>query len=501
MKKTNFVFKIIIFLFYLIHPFTYPPIHLLTILSNIYASPANASQYDPIKLRDLLNKSLLDQAVKNAKVGIKIKSLRTGKVLYEHNADRLFNPASNMKLLTTAAALFYLKPEYTFKTEVYQEGSLKNGLLNGNLYLKGNGDPSLVYEELWDIAQLVANKGISVINGDIVGDDNFFDKKNTCTGWKDIDGEKWYNPRLSALSLNFNTISVYIKPGIEIGDPLQIKLNPPTDFIKINNITKTKQTKNKKLTVKRLFSNNENNIVLRGYMPLGQDEIRYIRNIESPPMYTLTVFKELLKNCGVNIKGEIRICPVPPSALEIVTHESRYLSVIIKYMNKISNNFIAEQILKTLGAELYNPPGNTSNGLRSINNFLEKELKEDSTRYKIVDGSGLSPENKISPDLLINVLEYICQRFEYKYEFISSLSVCGIDGTMQKRLVNTAAERRVRAKSGRLKNVSSLSGYLTTQDNEELIFSILVNNLDKDVETVKLWQDKIILALTTTTIL
>ena len=170
------------------------------------------------QLNTYLDTALTDKRIQNAVVGIKIKSLQTGEVLYQHNVDTLFNPASNLKLMTTAAALFYLKPEYTFKTLVYRDGTLtEEGVLKGNLYIKGGGDPCLNYEDLWKLAQKIKNMGITIIEGDLIGDESLFDNKRICDGWVNGEGTKWYNPRISALSLNGNTIALDVKPGAAVG--------------------------------------------------------------------------------------------------------------------------------------------------------------------------------------------------------------------------------------------------------------------------------------------
>ncbi|MGA1871103.1 MAG: D-alanyl-D-alanine carboxypeptidase/D-alanyl-D-alanine-endopeptidase [bacterium] len=467
-------------------------LYCLSILSicSIVCIATEAFSLHVSQIATALDKALLDKRINNAVVGIKIKSLHTQEVIYQRNVNTLFNPASNLKLITAATALFYLKPEYTFKTTLYRDGSLtEDGVLKGNLYIKGGGNPCLEYEELWGIAQKIKNMGIKTIEGDLIGDESFFDTKRICDEWENGSGTKWYNPRISALSLGDNTISIHVKPADAIDEPLEAWITPSTEFVKILNQTRTRSTKGRSIIVDRIFVNGHNYVSLKGSMSQSYDPVIYIRNVEDPSLYLLTVFKELLESCNVMIKGKLSSDKVPESSEKIAVHTSPPLATVIQSMNKISSNFIAEQIVKVLGAEFYGPPGSTSHGIEVIKYYLTHHVKADPQSFIIVDGSGLSPHNRISPALVINLLEYVYRDFKYKYEFVSSLPIGGIDGTLSDRLIDSEARRRVRAKSGRLRHTSSLSGYAITEDNEELAFSILVNNAKITLEKVNDWQD------------
>ncbi len=441
----------------------------------LFQSNSSFAENSPVQLlgKDI-DVILQNSCLEKGSAGIKVFSLTKGDFLYQRNSSKFFIPASNIKLLTSAVALKVLGGEYQFLTTVSTDGEIKKGVLHGNLYLKGYGDPRLVSEELWMIVKSIRNRGIKSINGDIIADDTFFDNKLTGAGVRNNAGAKPYNARVSALSLNFNTVTVYVDPAKRAGARPIVKVDPPTKYIKISNkaITAAKGKTNK-IVAGRIKKGGHDTVFINGSIRIPGYHV-YL-NVSDPTLYTITVFKEFLEKEGIKIKGNISIAKQPEDVKELVIHKSRPLALIIQDMNKISNNFIAEQVLKTAGAERYGAPGTTVKGLDLISQFMET-LGYLPSSYSIVDGSGLSKQNSLSPDQIINVLKNMYYDFSVRAEYVASLGIMGIDGSVKKRLDDFPKRRYIRAKTGTLNGASSLSGYIGAEGGEELAFSILINS-------------------------
>ena len=461
----------------------------------------------PASLKQGIDSIIQNRCLSDAKVGIKIVSLKTGETVYERNSDDLLIPASNMKLITSAAALSRLKPNYKFKTTVAHDGTIDGNILNGNLYIKGYGDPKLVTEELLLVVREIRNSGIDEITGDIVADDSFFDSERTGKGWKlDDDNSRAYNARIGALSLNFNTITVYVDSGESHRERPKVITNPPTRFVEvINNAVTNRRRTGTTITVDRVEDGGGDKIVVSGEITTGKKRMQYYRNISNPPLYTATVLKEFFEREGVAVKGDIRLGIQPEDVYEIIDHESVPISIIVRDLNKISNNFIAEQILKTMGAEIKGTPGTTEKGLLVVEEYLN-EIGIQNGTYKIADGSGLSRFNLLTPSQIVKVLEAMYDDFRFQSEYISSLSVMGVDGSLKERMNGSESQEMVRGKTGTLDGVSAISGYAASPPfkkgsggdlrGEIFAFSIIMNDFKCDVGKVWNIQNQIISVLT-----
>jgi D-alanyl-D-alanine carboxypeptidase/D-alanyl-D-alanine-endopeptidase (penicillin-binding protein 4) len=432
------------------------------------SSPGEARE----AIKDRCEKILSSKSLKGAKVSVKIVSLKDGKIIYEKNADRPLIPASNMKIITSAAALHLLKPEYTFKTSFFHDGKIEKGILKGNLYIKGYGAPDLVGEIIWIMLKEFMQSGIRVIEGDLIGDDSYFDPLERPLSWPDNPADDPYSAPLSALSCNFSSVKVVVKPE-RLNEKPSVHLSPFSDYIKVINKAKTKSSKNS-LSLKRVYVDGENRMIISGSISPNGEHSDY-RSIEGPTLYTLTSIREILGTFDMIIKGHLNIGAIPPHAEEIFTFHSRPLSKIIYDMNKNSNNFMAEMILKALGAAVIGPPGTTEKGIDVLNLFMENMLK-DRSLMSFFDGSGLSKKNLLSANSLIKVLIFMDREFGEGYDFASSLPIGGADGTLKKRFTEGTITRSLRAKTGYLNGVATLSGYLENDDGERFAFAILIND-------------------------
>ncbi len=444
------------------------------------------------KLSSGIDSLLQSSALHNAAVGIQIFSLDYHEIVYERNPGLPLNPASNTKLITSAAALVTLTPQYRFTTTASSNASLKRGTLHGDLYMKGGGDPVLSYEDLLALAQNVYSAGIRTITGDIVGDDSFFDEERKFSGWHDFTNA--YSGKLGALSLNGNAVNLVIKPAETPGHAPIVTMEPPTSYVRLNNNAVTRTTKNR---VYASFSNPESEasaeetLVLKGRVSRKATYGIYSKVIvNNPTLFTTTAFKDALEQIGITVQGDVAAGTVPGRSRRIARHTSDPLSRIVWESNKSSDNFVAEQLLKTLGAETSGEPGSTENGLRAIQDFLE-ELDILPDTYILENGSGLSRKNRLCPEQLVRLLTYMYQSFHVRSEFLASLAIAGVDGTLRRRMQNTQAEGRLRAKTGAIRQVSCLSGYAASRENEVFAFSIMVNDYTSGGYAVKKVQNEI----------
>ena len=467
----------------------------ITFLSIIWLFPERIHAQKPESAESVFVKSvetiLGNSCLRKQNFGIKIHSLQRNKTLYSVNSNRLFAPASNVKLLTTAMALKRLRPEYRFKTGLYATTPVGGEILRGDIFIKGFGDPNLVSEQMWLLVKELKNIPLRKVHGDIIADASFFDNNLRVKTWKK-GGVEAYNAPLGALSFNFNTVTVHINPGEKPGDRPVVVVDPNIEFIRVDNRARTvSKSKRSRLIVNRIDRGSHNEITISGVVSVNHARETYYLNITRPAYYAASVFKEYLRQEGVEVTGKVRVGFVPEGAYEILSHSSMPLSLILRGLNKFSNNFVAEQILKTIGADIYGPPGTTLNGLRAMDEYMQS-LKYKPEGFSILDGSGLSRQNRLSPDQIVSVFQDMYADLGVYPEFISALGVMGRDGNVLKRMNGHNSAERARVKTGTLNSVSALSGYFQSADGERFAFSILMNDLKCSNGQAKRLQDRIV---------
>lgn len=437
---------------------------------------AGLSWASETSIQKRIEAALASSCVPRGDVGLHVVRLRDGSTLADHQSDKLLSPASNVKLVTTAAALRLLGPDYRFPTRLFAGGPLIDGRLQGDLILKGFGDPELVSERLWLLAAALRQRGLKEVAGDLVIDESFFDDQMRSPQWGGLTSTRAFYALVAPASLNFNSATVHVEPGPTPGSPARVQLEPPTAYLRLDNRATTGKAGSRlKLTVDRRGLPRGDTLLVRGSIPYDTERATYYRSVTQPWRYLATVLKELLQREGVTIKGSLRQGHLPEGAQELMTFESKPLGRIVQDLNKLSNNFVAESTLKALGAHVLGPPGTFDKGLAVVGDFLESLGVEDGS-YRLADGSGLSAANRLTPRQLTTVLAAMWGDFRYRPEYVVSLAVMGLDGSVEERLGDTEARQRLRVKTGSLQGVSALSGYAASADGEELAFSILINN-------------------------
>ena len=409
-----------------------------------------------------------------ARASILVAALDSGQVLYARDPDALLNPASNVKLFTSAAALARLGPEYRFETEVLVDSAPSGGAVKG-LFVRGKGDPTFVTERLWALAGEIAHRGVKAVKGDIVVDDGYFDGEREGPGYDQEKGDRSYLAPVGALSLNFNVIAIHVAGGGRVGEAGRVEVEPASEYVEIQNRTRTVKAGSRRRVAPASvrLPNGRQRIIVNGRLPVGAGDAVFYRKIDDPPAYFGWTLKRLLELRGVKVSGKVRSGAVPPTARLLAVADSVSLGEIVRKLEKTSNNFVAEQLLKTLGAEKKGAPGTWPKGVEAVEDFLA-EAGIPRGAYVMKNGSGLNDANRFSSRQTVTLLREMWRRFPVMADFLAALPVAGKDGTTRWRMEGT--EGRLRAKTGTLESVTSLSGYVETIGHDRLVFSILVND-------------------------
>ncbi len=452
------------------------------------------------QLRSILNSPHL----KNASVSLRVVTADSKQVLFDHKSNIPLKVASNMKLLTTSAALIYLGKEFEYNTCVYITGRISSsGVLFGNIIIKGSGDPNIsgrlynnnitAVPEMW--ADAIEKAGIKAVSGDIVADDTIFDRNYINPTWPKNQLSKWYCAQVNGLSFNDNCVDITILPGSGPGDLVKTVVDPQTDYIKIINTCKT--TGNKKKHFYSLFRKENTNVIyLKGLFWNGSKSRKEWVTVENSALFLATCFKEILEKRDIAVKGECRLTDeqdnISIEHAQNTTCTTNSISETITITNSRSQNFYAEQLLKTIGATV-NKRGTFQSGLNVIKGLINK-LGHKRAEYEIADGSGLSKENRLTTGIITDLLCFMYNH-ECREIFLNSLAVSGKVGTLKKRLREAPYRSRIKAKTGYILGASSLSGYAKTTKGRYLTFSILVNNFKGSNRNIKKVQDSICKAL------
>ena len=468
--------------------------------------------------------------------GIEVTSLTTGETLYSQNADKLFTPASNTKLFTTAAVLALIGPEYKFRTTVETTGTLdRYGRLNGDLVLVGHGDPNLSGRELpYDLrtqrsddpiqaletlADALVQKGVKYVDGDIVADDSYFAFERYGEGWSQDDLVWADGAPVSALTINDNVVFVSILPADRPGEKAFVSIKPFADYYRIDNRVITTPAG----TGRKFFVNREPGstvITLWGNMPLDDLGANEALAIEDPAEFAAVLFRQLLEKRGIVIYGRQRThhtelatlstftaTAIAPShggsdalsrpfktdqPLTLASYESKPLLEDVRVINKVSQNLHAEILLRLLGRERGNA-GTIEGGLEVLRQFLT-QAGISSDQYVFYDGSGLSRQNLVTPHAIAQMLRYASAQ-PWGAAYKSTFPVSGVDGSLSDRLNAPRLQSRILGKTGSLGGVKTLSGYATTDTGRTVVFSILSNNSNLPAKRVTDAIDQVVQAI------
>lgn len=471
---------------------------------------------EPKSVRERIERVLNQPEIARGFWGVEAVSLATGKTLYTYNGDKLFTPASNTKLFTTAAALALIGPDYRFLTTVETNGTLdKYGRLTGDVVLVGRGDPNLSGRNLpyvpgpqrrqppmivlQQLADQLIQKGVRYIDGDIVGDDTYFAFERYADGWSQDDMSREWGAPVSALTINDNVQFVRVQPGGSPGEKAFISIDPFPDYYQLDNRIMTTPAGTGPRNVNISREPGSNLLTLWGTIPADDPGFHESLAIEDPADFAARYFRRLLEERGVTVYGKARAkhlqlanlstfivtamaqgggdiprnAPRTIPSLVLGSYQSAPLAEDLPVVNKESQNLHAEMLLRLLGREK-GTAGTIEAGSEVLRGLLtQADIRSD--EYVFYDGSGLSRQNLVTPHAIVKLLYYASKQ-PWGEQYAATLPVAGTDGTLADRFRNSPVQGKVSAKTGSLSHVSTLSGYATTARGERIAFSIMSNN-------------------------
>lgn len=444
--------------------------------SRLYAQDTSGSEVDiPGRILASLNYS----DIPASSVSLVIQPLDGSAPLVSLNPKVARNPASTAKILTTYAALETLTPRYVWPTEVYLEGELRDGVLHGDLGVKGYGDPLMLLEDFWKFLRELRRKGVQRIEGDLVLDDNFFAPIDEDMSAFDNQPARTYNLPPNALLVNFQTVR-FIFNDTESGIDLYMDPNLPN--LRIENRLRARRSAcvgyNAGIAIRVQNPPLRDLVAVDGLHPTGCQDYTLTRTVLQPGSYFYGLFKSLWEEMGGELVGTYR-----SEALSIRENEDPFMTwrskpfwEVLTSTNKFSNNTMTRNLLLTIAAETRGTPARTEDGIAAITEFLESRGL-DTSNLNLDNGSGLSRDVRLDAQLLVDILMQAYQS-PHAAEFIASLPINGIDGTMRMRTRGESSEGMGHIKTGRLDDVVSLAGILQSQEGVRYALAFIINHKD-----------------------
>jgi serine-type D-Ala-D-Ala carboxypeptidase/endopeptidase (penicillin-binding protein 4) len=452
-------------------------------------------------LRRDIDAVLSAPAISRVSWGLLVRSLDRNETLYSLNAGRLMVPASNLKILTLAAAADRLGWDFTYLTRIVANGRIEEGTLDGDLVVVGSGDPSLgdrdssTVFDAW--SESLRSAGIHRVRGRVIGDDRLFGDEPIGMGWSWDDLAEGYAAGATALQYNENSVQAAIAPGPEVGAPAAIVLTPATGGLTVRNRLST-SARGEKATIHIRRLPGSSIVDFSGSVPAASETRLQMLSVDDPALYYASTVRAALMMRGIDVEGpavsirSLETLPAGEQRTTVVEHRSPPLSTLAVTLMKHSQNLYAETLVKTLGGTI--GPPTTEQGLHVVNEVLQAwGVDPDDVVER--DGSGLSRYNYVTAGALVTVLTHAYNDERIRGPFEASLPVAGVDGTLEHRLKGSSAQGRVRAKTGSMAGIRSWSGYVTTTAGETLVFSMLANNFRAPADAVNLAADAVMVRL------
>ncbi|PHN26200.1 D-alanyl-D-alanine carboxypeptidase/D-alanyl-D-alanine-endopeptidase [Pseudomonas sp. ICMP 460] len=446
-----------------------------------------------------LDALLADPALYGATVSLTVRDARSGNTLYQHNPSTRLVPASNLKLLTTAAAMDVLGPQYRFATQLLSNGIRQGDRLTGNLYLRGLGDPTLQFADYQALAAQLASQGVRQVQGDLVFDDTWFDDERLGVDWSHDDETTYYGAQISALTVSPNTdfdagsVLVTAKAPVPVGQPVSVDIYPPTHYLQLSN--RAVSGPGNSYAINRRHGTNL--LQLSGAIAPGKQSAQLV-SVWEPTQLVANLFEQALAQQGITLLGRRVIGgATPATATLLAEHQSAPLQALITPLLKLSNNNMSEALLKAMGRQSANN-GTAAAGVAAVAGFLKRQGLDSATLNQ-VDGSGLSRRNLVSSHTLTDLL-LAASKQPWFNAWYNALPIAGnsdrmTGGSLRYRLRGTPAENNLHAKTGSMGGVSSLSGYITDAHGRKLVFAMLTNNYVVAGAQVKAVENRVALAL------
>ena len=468
----------------------------LTVPSATAQAPTPAAS----RLNEVIDRLLTDARLDGAQASVVVADAATGTTLYNRNGDRRLLPASNTKLLTSTAAMELLGVDHRFTTDVRATGDRRAGVVKGDLYLRGGGDPTMLGADYDKLAADVAASGVRLVTGNLVADDTRYDNVRLGPDWTWDDEPYYYAAQVSALTVAPNTdydagtAIINASPAAAAGKRPAITMTPPNTYLTIDNQATTVATGSTTISFER--QHGSNTIVVTGQIAVGSATESDWVSVWEPTGYAADVFRNALNRHGVKVIGRTVLGrATPASAPAVASHQSMTLGELMVPFLKLSNNGHAEVLAKEIG-KVVSGSGTWSAGIAAIRGYAGSVGLNTATLNQR-DGSGLSRRDFVPPAEFVHLL--VAARAEPWFNtWYQALPIAGnserfVGGTLRSRMADTPAANNVHAKTGSLTGASALSGYVTDADGRQLVFSVITNNYL--ASTVKDIEDQIAVAL------
>jgi D-alanyl-D-alanine carboxypeptidase/D-alanyl-D-alanine-endopeptidase (penicillin-binding protein 4) len=448
------------------------PLFILAVFTiNAFAQP----------LPERLNKVLKAYSVSRDHLGLAVVDLsKTPHPLeFGLNEKEPLTPASTTKIATAATVLRKLGPSFKFQTTLWSAGTVKDGVLKGDLILKGGGDPGFVSETMWFLVNELVRTGIKKIEGNVIVDDTDFDSIRNDPSRDPERVDRAYDAPVGAMSFNWNSINIFVRPA-QMGEAPLVYLDPIGDGFSVINKAKTVNKAGTSIDVSR----SGNKIRVSGTIGIGAKEFVSYKNIDHPDIWAGENLIFFLSQREISVSGKIKSGKRPESAKLLAKADSKPVSEIVADMMKFSNNFVAEMLTKNLAAQAGTVPASIEAGMKIIRAHLVS-LGLAEKNFTLLNPSGLSHKNKMRPVDLALVLVKTYENFPLSAEFLSALPLAGTDGTLKNRMKNGDAAGWVRAKTGLLNGVVGLAGFAGRKDGSVRAFAFIFNGKTEQGDLVR----------------
>lgn len=403
-----------------------------------------------------------------------VADVETGETVLQWRSDEARNPASTIKLLTTLVALDVLGPAYRWRTDVYAKGKLSGGRLDGDLLLKGYGDPFLVTERVWQLLRNIRHAGVREITGDLLLDDSWFDVGDYDPAAFDRQPLRAYNVAPNALLMNFKVVRYWFEPDHEAGT-VKVRLDPPLENIGVKNRLDLAngRCRGYQRGITMTANNAIDEVTFSGQFPSGCDRYSMDRTALTHNEFVYGLFGSLWRESGGLFEGGWRNVIVEEDIEPLLSFDSLPLTDMIARINKHSNNVMVRQLLYTLGAEANGAPGTEESGKAVISKWLTDNGLA-STKISIENGAGLSRNTRTTAKDMAEMLQF-AWRQPYMPEYLASMALSGLDGTLRRRFNDADLLGKAHLKTGSLDHVTAIAGYLQSRSGRRFVIVAMQN--------------------------
>lgn len=462
------------------------------LLLTAVAAQAKPAQ-DLTELKAALDKIIVTSRIPKERLGLVVGfSGDLSESVYSLNAEKRMIPASLTKIVTAGAALEKMPVGHQFLTTLNSDAPIKDGVLKGDLYLKGGGDAGFVSESMWFLVNEFLRNDITSVEGNIIVDDSFFDNVRYDSGRDPERVDRAYDAPIGAMTFNWSAVNIFVRPGGKEG---RVYIDPINSYFKLVNKTKTVSGSKNTIAATRRPSSDpkfKEEILVTGDIGSNVNEVVIYKSVTEPDMWAGYNLREFLKQRGISVSGSIKSGKAPASAKVLAKAKSKSIADVVRDMMKFSNNYVAEILTKDLAAQVGGGQGTMEKGVSILKDYVKSIGIKD---FELYSPSGLSRKNTFRPSDLFKILSHVKSNFKIFPDYLNSLAIMGVDGTLRRRPEDSPTFARVRAKTGSLNGVAGIGGFLGREDEEQLTFVFLYNGVDSETPKARDLFDKLLIRL------